>query len=102
MPATTTAASPSRRRRPPGDSSPHGTAQQMTAARDELARQGLWVELSAAAGLAARRTHPAAVDGPTVCIATSSGFKDITTGTHAPEPAADWNTISARIRALHA
>jgi threonine synthase len=50
----------------------------MRAARAEAAAQGLWMELSSAAGLAGlaalRREGP--VDGPVVCVTTSSGFKD--------------------------
>ncbi|THV33691.1 pyridoxal-phosphate dependent enzyme [Glycomyces buryatensis] len=48
---------------------------QMRAAQDQLRRQGLWVELSAAAGLAGLNAG-AAPGGPVVCISTSSGFKD--------------------------
>ncbi|MEV7196350.1 pyridoxal-phosphate dependent enzyme [Streptomyces sp. NPDC093510] len=53
------------------------TDAEMAAARDELARGGLWPELSAAAGLAGyRQLGSAAVEGPVVCVSTSSGFKD--------------------------
>ncbi len=50
-----------------------------TAQRD-LARHGLWQELSGAAGLAAYRRLGRAFDGPVVCVATSSGFKDFGVG----------------------
>lgn len=46
-----------------------------------LSSSGLWVEFSAAAGLAGLRRLAAAgplPDGPVVCISTSSGFKDLT------------------------
>ncbi|MFG3441044.1 pyridoxal-phosphate dependent enzyme [Nonomuraea sp. NPDC047897] len=49
-------------------------------ARQDLARQGLWVELSSAAGLAAHRRLGRSFDGPVVCLATSSGFKDLEVG----------------------
>ncbi|MES4901508.1 MULTISPECIES: pyridoxal-phosphate dependent enzyme [unclassified Streptomyces] len=81
---------------------------QMAAARAELAAQGLWVELSSAAGLAglrARQEDPAAdardASGPVVCVATSSGFKDSATAarTYPPMPA-DWDTVAAALRGL--
>lgn len=53
--------------------------QEITEARDRLARQGLWQEFSGAAGLAGLRSLAAeqeSVPGPVVVIATSSGFKD--------------------------
>lgn len=51
--------------------------QQLLQARDLLARQGLWQELSGAAGLAALITPGVSLpDGPIVCVLTSSGFKD--------------------------
>ncbi|MEU8105717.1 hypothetical protein AB0C18_18545 [Nonomuraea muscovyensis] len=49
-------------------------------ARQDLARRGLWVELSSAAGLAAHRRLGRSFDGPVVCLATSSGFKDLGVG----------------------
>jgi threonine synthase len=51
---------------------------EMRAAQAELARAGLWTELSAAAGLAGFRASggAGAFDGPVVCVSTSSGFKD--------------------------
>ncbi|MET9021574.1 pyridoxal-phosphate dependent enzyme [Actinopolymorpha sp. NPDC004070] len=57
----------------------------LTAARAELARAGLWAELSAAAGLAGFRAGRAGgdlpdPDGPVVCVSTSSGFKDRAVG----------------------
>ncbi|MYW00756.1 pyridoxal-phosphate dependent enzyme, partial [Streptomyces sp. SID3343] len=75
------------------------TDEAMAAARAELARQGLWVETSAAAGLAGLRTH-GPIDGPVVCIATSSGFKDLDVGTHPPaltEPT--WPAVERGLRA---
>ncbi len=73
---------------------------QMAAARAELAAHGLWVELSSAAGLAALRSRPRDVDGPVVCVVTSSGFKDVTTGTGTDEPVVtDWPAVEAAIRA---
>lgn len=75
----------------------------MRRAQGELAGQGCWVELSAAAGLAGLRTlgvgERAAIEGPVVCVATSSGFKDIATGTHALTPTdPDWANIRKHLR----
>ncbi|MFF7247380.1 pyridoxal-phosphate dependent enzyme [Embleya sp. NPDC008237] len=76
------------------------TDAQLAAARAELAGQGLWAETSAAAGLAGLRAHGPLDDGPVVCIATSSGFKDLDTGTRPPDPVAPtWPAIEHRLRA---
>ncbi|MFF4217423.1 threonine synthase [Streptomyces nondiastaticus] len=58
------------------------TDRQMREAREELARQGIWAELSSAASLAGLRSLPEgnAYGGPVVCVSTSSGFKDRTAG----------------------
>ena len=72
------------------------------AAQTALAREGLWQEQSGALSLAA--LHEAvrvgrAPQGPVVCITTSSGFKDIATGSHPiPEIAPDWATVRATLR----
>jgi threonine synthase len=101
---------------------------ELAAAQRELARAGLWQELSGAAGLAglrqllARRArrpasseasdprrpdpdrvepHPAgpAFGGPVVCIATSSGFKDLAAGQGEHEVVdATWDAVRARLR----
>lgn len=83
------------------------TDEQMAAARDELAGQGMWVELSSAAGLAGLRAHredparPGDASGPVVCVTTSSGFKDSATATRAhPTVPADWDTVAAALRGL--
>ncbi|MEU0810476.1 pyridoxal-phosphate dependent enzyme [Streptomyces sp. NPDC005970] len=88
------------------------TDEQMAAARAELSAQGMWVELSSAAGLAALRAHhdgpatgprdapdaSAASGGPVVCIATSSGFKDSATGTRTyPPMPADWGAVAGAL-----
>ncbi|WP_432753785.1 pyridoxal-phosphate dependent enzyme [Streptomyces sp. JL2001] len=76
------------------------TDQQMASAQRELAAQGLWCELSAAAGLAGRRAQGTReTDGPVVCVVTSSGYKDIATATvPAYEPmAADWPSVAAAL-----
>ncbi|MGA4995032.1 threonine synthase [Nonomuraea bangladeshensis] len=52
----------------------------LRAAQRDLARHGLWQELSGAAGLAAYRRLGRAFGGPVVCVATSSGFKDLGVG----------------------
>jgi threonine synthase len=50
----------------------------MLAAQTALGREGLWAELSGAAGLAGLRQAARAMsfDGPVVCLMTSSGLKD--------------------------
>ncbi|MFD9243259.1 hypothetical protein ACFV0D_15260 [Streptomyces sp. NPDC059556] len=72
----------------------------MAAARAELAAQGLWCETSAAAGLAGLRAHgPREDEGPVVCVVTSSGYKDVATGTETYAPtAADRAAIEASLR----
>ena len=72
---------------------------ELAGARRELARAGLWTELSAAAGLAGLRQYGAdRFDGPVVCVSTSSGFKDIEVGTlRVPPPAPDWDTVLRRL-----
>ena len=74
---------------------------EMAAARRELAAAGLWQELSGAAGLAGYRQVAARrFDGPVVCIATSSGFKDrgVGSGEHrAVEPT--WQAVRDHLRA---
>ncbi|NRQ34599.1 pyridoxal-phosphate dependent enzyme [Nonomuraea sp. NN258] len=56
------------------------TDDEMRAAQRALADQGLWQELSGAAGLAAVRKLGRDFDGPVVCVGTSSGFKDVGVG----------------------
>lgn len=59
---------------------------EMARAQQDLAHAGLWCEISAAAGLAGyRQVRNQDFDGPVVCIATSSGFKDIGVGAQPPE-----------------
>ncbi|MFJ9692153.1 pyridoxal-phosphate dependent enzyme [Kitasatospora sp. NPDC101183] len=74
---------------------------QLEAARQELAGNGLWAELSAAAGLAGLRSLPAHElpdDGPLVCVSTSSGFKDRATGSHSTAPVApEWAGVERRL-----
>jgi threonine synthase len=76
---------------------------EMEAAQHAMAHAGLWQELSGSAGLAAPRSylrHGGQLNGPVVCIATSSGFKNYDVGTVVPDPmAADWTTVEARLRA---
>ncbi|MFF8291493.1 pyridoxal-phosphate dependent enzyme [Streptomyces sp. NPDC016309] len=75
---------------------------EMARARDELARQGVWAELSAAAGLAGFRQWAAregGFDGPVVCVSTSSGFKDRSVGGDPMEPVEPtWEAVSRRLR----
>ncbi|MFC0600395.1 threonine synthase [Streptomyces palmae] len=73
---------------------------QMAAAQAELARQGLWSELSSAAALAGlRATGRDAFEGPVVCVSTSSGFKDVGVGAHPAETLdPSWENIQGRLR----
>ncbi|GAA2758017.1 threonine synthase [Actinopolymorpha rutila] len=85
--------------------------EQLTAARAELARSGLWAELSAAAGLAGLRALRSTgrspdLDGPVVCVSTSSGFKDRAVGSgartssheHGGGVGAEWAEVYRRLR----
>lgn len=56
------------------------TDDELRAAQRDLGRQGLWQELSGAAGLAGYRGLGQEFDGPVVCVGTSSGFKDLGVG----------------------
>lgn len=66
------------------------TDEEMRQAQAALAGQGLWVELSSAAGLAGYRKLARTFDGPVVCVTTSSGFKDLGVG----EPVASDQSLS--------
>ncbi|WP_211841349.1 threonine synthase [Saccharopolyspora antimicrobica] len=71
---------------------------EMALAQRVLARSGLWYELSSAAGLAGFRQVADEFDGPVVCVATSSGFKDIGVGDHPPEVLEpDWDVVRRRL-----
>lgn len=73
--------------------------EQLDAARRELAHAGLWTELSSAAGLAGLRSI-GDLDGPVVCVSTSSGFKDRAVGTQTTELVApEWAEVRRRLRA---
>lgn len=73
---------------------------QLRSAHAELARAGLWAELSSAAGLAGLRAI-GDVDGPVVCVSTSSGFKDRALGTRRTDPVApEWEEVRHRLRAV--
>ncbi|MBC9712645.1 pyridoxal-phosphate dependent enzyme [Streptomyces sp. TRM66268-LWL] len=73
---------------------------QLKAAQSELAAQGLWCELSAAAGLAGLRAAAPEVEGPVVCVATSSGFKDVGVGGHGLAPVDPaWESVLGRLSA---
>ncbi|MEV4922265.1 threonine synthase [Streptomyces roseoverticillatus] len=78
------------------------TDRQLRESQQELARQGIWAELSSAASLAGLRSLPAgdAPEGPVVCVSTSSGFKDRATGTTASEVIEPtWEEAYRRLRA---
>ncbi|MGW7001956.1 threonine synthase [Streptomyces sp. NPDC054933] len=73
--------------------------EEMRSAQSELAGQGLWAELSSAAGLAGLRGY-GAFDGPVVCVSTSSGFKDLSVGSRESEPVEPtWDAVLRRLRA---
>jgi len=74
--------------------------QQLTQARDILARHGLWQELSGSAGLGALMTPGVSPpDGPIVCILTSSGFKDQNSYPgETEELPGTWDAIAGRLR----
>ncbi|KUL52777.1 MULTISPECIES: threonine synthase [unclassified Streptomyces] len=75
---------------------------EMAAARAELAGSGLWAELSAAAGLAGYRQLGPAVEGPVVCVSTSSGFKDrdlLAGGRSTEVDPEDWAEVERRVGA---
>ncbi|MEU6717492.1 pyridoxal-phosphate dependent enzyme [Nonomuraea sp. NPDC046802] len=78
------------------------TDEEMADAQRELARLGMWQELSASAGVAGLRQMVASgtrFEGPVVCLCTSSGFKDKNVGQRSWQAGdADW--ISIR-RELH-
>ncbi|HEX4813412.1 MAG TPA: pyridoxal-phosphate dependent enzyme [Nonomuraea sp.] len=57
------------------------TDDELRRAQRDLARHGVWQELSGAAGVAGYRRLGREFDGPVVCVATSSGFKDVGVGT---------------------
>lgn len=75
--------------------------QDMRQAQEALARCGLWQELSGAAGLAAAAGRGAApLDGPVVCVLTSSGFKDAGLARRVPdELPASWAGVAGKLRA---
>ncbi|MFH8384119.1 pyridoxal-phosphate dependent enzyme [Kitasatospora sp. NPDC018058] len=75
---------------------------QLADAQRELARAGLWAELSSAAGLAGLRSlgEEALGDGPVVCVSTSSGFKDKAMDTRPTAPVTpEWAQVERRLRA---
>ncbi|MFI2372804.1 pyridoxal-phosphate dependent enzyme [Streptomyces sp. NPDC018833] len=72
---------------------------QLRSAQRELSGHGLWAELSGAAGLAGLR-EASGVDGPAVCISTSSGFKDRGTCSGTPSDVVnpEWKDVSKHLR----
>lgn len=68
----------------------------ISSARDALSSRGFWQEFSGAAGIGGLRAALEAdqdIDGPVVCLATSSGFKDGEPWT-APHVDSEWDAIS--------
>jgi threonine synthase len=78
---------------------------EMLAAQTVLGRQGLWPELSGAAGLAGLRQMVAGglrLDGPVVCLMTSTGLKD----QGLPEPqippvSPDWDAVRQTLKDVY-
>ena len=80
------------------------TDAEMFAAQSALGREGLWAELSGAAGLAGLRQAATAMsfDGPIVCLMTSSGLKD--QGLPAPElppVAPTWDDVRQTLKDVY-
>lgn len=78
------------------------TDDEVAAARDRLARAGLWQEFSGAAGLAGLRKAVEAgrpVEGSAVCLATSSGFKDPVEAVSVPRPEPTWDGVREALAA---
>ena len=74
---------------------------ELAAAQRELAGAGLWQEVSGAAGLAGYRqvADRRLGDGPVVCLATSSGFKDLGVGAVGREIVdPSWPEVHRRLR----
>lgn len=74
------------------------TDAEMVEAQTALAREGLWAELSAASGVAALRklSRDAGENRPVVCIATSSGFKDVGVGSRSlPVCDGTWSELAS-------
>lgn len=76
------------------------TDAEMRAAQRDLGREGLWQELSGAAGLAGYRKLGVAFGGPVVCVGTSSGFKDLGAGVAEIPEAATFEEVLAHLPAL--
>ncbi|GAA0938415.1 threonine synthase [Nonomuraea longicatena] len=71
----------------------------LSRAQRELAGAGLWYEISGVAGYAGYRALGREFDGPVVCIATSSGFKDLGVG-QTPVTVSDnptWRDVQAEV-----
>lgn len=80
------------------------TDEEMLAAQKALGREGLWAELSGAAGLAALRQAAARMtfDGPVVCLMTSSGLKDQGLPAPALPPVAPtWDAVRQTLKAVY-
>ncbi|MDP9863317.1 MULTISPECIES: threonine synthase [Streptosporangium] len=76
------------------------TDEEMAAAQRDLARRGLWHELSSAAALAGYRKLGERFDGPVVCVSTSSGFKDLGVGSTPTVPLdPSWPVVREVLRA---
>ncbi|MDA0636337.1 pyridoxal-phosphate dependent enzyme [Nonomuraea sp. MCN248] len=78
------------------------TDDELRAAQRDLGREGLWQELSGAAGLAGYRKLGAAFDGPVVCVGTSSGFKDLGVESPRTVEATTFDQVTANLSATPA
>jgi threonine synthase len=81
------------------------TDPEIAAAQAVLAQAGLWVEFSAAAGLAGLRqlaTRGEQFTGPVVAIVTSSGFKDAAIGEETvPIATPEWPAVASVLRSRY-
>ncbi len=78
--------------------------EEMLSAQTALGREGLWSELSGAAGLAGLRqaAQAMAFDGPVVCLMTSSGLKDQGLPAPALPPVAPtWEAVRQTLKAVY-
>jgi threonine synthase len=79
--------------------------EEMRVAQQEAGNSGIWQELSSSSSIAALRRaleDGAPVEGPVVCVSTSSGFKDRSVGTdEVPVVSADWDRLEQVLRSSY-
>jgi threonine synthase len=78
---------------------------EMREAQTETGRSGVWQELSSSSSIAGFRRavlDGQSIDGPVVCISTSSGFKDRALGTHeVPQVTGEWDEIEQVLKRVY-